>query len=109
MSIEELLMELRSLGYFSLDNIQYATLETDGNLCVVPYPDYKSTPQKPFHHLPINLIIDGKIIDDGLTLAKKDISWLDEHLKNRGYLDTNNILICILDQYDNIIIQPKTQ
>ena len=50
-SIEELLEELRTQGYFSLKDIQYAILETDGDLSIVPSPSYDSSKTSEFKQL----------------------------------------------------------
>ena len=61
-TIDELLEQLRIQGYFNIKYVQYALLETDGNLSVVPTTNYNSTPSVEYKHMPISLIQDGKII-----------------------------------------------
>ena len=71
-SIDEIFEQLRIQGYFNINDVQYAILETDGNLSVVPSTSYEDNQFKDFKHLPIPLIIDGKIINDSLKSIKKD-------------------------------------
>ena len=66
MLFEELLEELRTQGYFNIKDVQYAILETDGNLSVVPAASYDSSKTSDFKHLPLPVIIDGKIVKDNL-------------------------------------------
>lgn len=106
-SIEELLEQLRIQGYFNLKDIQYAILETDGNLSVVPTTNYNSTPSVAFKHLPIPLIIDGIIVKEGLNTANKNYKWLEEVIKSNHFDNVKDILVCILDEHDKIFIQPK--
>ena len=61
---------------------------------MVPTPNYNSTPSKEYKHLPIPLILDGSIIKENLKKLDKDELWL------------NNIL-CVLDEYDGVLIQKK--
>lgn len=106
-TIAELLEQLRIQGHFNIKYIQYAILETDGNLSIVPSTTYKSTPTVEYNHLPISLIMDGKIIKENLKLLDKDKKWLMNNLKSQGIKDPKEVLICILDEYDKFFIQKK--
>ncbi len=106
-SIDEIFEQLRVQGYFNIKDVQYAILETDGNLSIVPSPSYEDNQFKEFKHLPIPMIIDGKIINDSLKTMKKDISWLWDILSNNNINNYKDVLICILDENDEIFIQKK--
>lgn len=106
-TISELLEQLRVQGHFNIKYIQYAILETDGNLSIVPSTTYKSTPDVEYNHLPISLIMDGKIIKENLKLLDKDKKWLMNNLKSQNIKDPKEVLICILDEYDKFFIQKK--
>lgn len=106
-SINELLEQLRIQGYFNLKYIQYAILETDGSLSIVPTPDYRATPEKTYNRIPIPLILDGKIIKDNLREIGRDIRWLDSILADRNIKRHREVLVCMLDEYDEIYIQNK--
>ena len=106
-SINELLEQLRIQGYFNIKYIQYAILETDGSLSVVPTPDYSSTPTNEYNHIPMPLILDGNIVSENLEKIDKDVIWLKQILKSHRVNRIKDVLICILDEYDEIIIQKK--
>ena len=106
-SIEELLEELRTQGYFSLKDIQYAILETDGDLSIVPSPSYDSSKTSEFKHLPLPVIIDGKTIKSNLNELNKDDSWISKLLKSNNIKSVKDILICIVDENDEVFIQRK--
>ena len=106
-SIEELLEELRTQGYFSLKDIQYAILETDGDLSIVPSPSYDSSKTSEFKHLPLPVIIDGKTIKSNLNEINKDEGWILKLLKSNNIKSVKDILICIVDENDDIFIQKK--
>ena len=106
-SINELLEQLRIQGYFNIKYIQYAILETDGSLSIVPTSNYNSTPSRPFYHLPIPLILDGCVIKENLKQINKDEAWLDSILKSHEIKKAKEVLLCILDEYDKILIQKK--
>ena len=88
-TLDELTGHLREKDVLDLRSVQYAILETNGNLSVFPYP--KEVPasakdagvQVKDQHLPISIIEDGYLYEDNLAVAKKDKKWvqriLDEH------------------------------
>ena len=106
-SIEELLEELRTQGYFSLKDIQYAILETDGDLSIVPSPSYDSSKTSEFKHLPLPVIIDGKTIKSNLNELNKDDAWISKLLKSNNIKSVKDILICLVDENDEVFIQRK--
>lgn len=106
-SIDEIFEQLRIQGYFNINDVQYAILETDGNLSVVPSTSYEDNQFKDFKHLPIPLIIDGKIINDSLKSIKKDKKWILNLLSSYHISNYKDVLVCILDEDDKIFIQKK--
>ena len=88
-TLDELTGHLREKDVLDLKSVQYAILETNGNLSVFPYP--KEVPasakeagvQVKEQYLPISIIEDGYLYEENLTVAKKDKKWvqnvLDEH------------------------------
>ncbi|MBO3443982.1 DUF421 domain-containing protein [Clostridium sp. CCUG 7971] len=106
-TIDEIFEQLRVQGFFSIKDVQYAILETDGNLSVIPSPNHDSNSSKEFKHLPISLIIDGQIINNSLKSVYKDKEWLFDILKSNNIDNYKDVLVCILDENDNIFIQRK--
>jgi len=108
--IDELLEQLRLQGYFNLKEVQYAILETDGDLSVVPAPNLNANNEdqpEDFKHIPIMLILDGRILKENLNLINKDEYWLLNKLKKKGIDNIKSTFICILDESDNIYAQIK--
>lgn len=106
-TIDELLEQLRIQGYFNIKYVQYALLETDGNLSIVPTTNYNSTPSVEYKHMPISLIQDGKIIKESLKSIQEDETWLNNILKSHHIDNVKDVLLCVLDEYDKIFIQKK--
>ncbi|CED93676.1 Duf421 protein [Romboutsia ilealis] len=106
-TIEELLEELRSQGYFNLKEVQYAILETDGDLSIVPSTSYDPNKTNDFKHLPLPVIIDGKVIKDNLNEINKDDRWILKILKSNHIKRIKDVLICIVDENDEVLIQRK--
>ncbi len=67
-TLDDLLTQLRGKNISSLENVKYATLETDGSLSIT-------------NNYPMPLITNGKIDNDTLNYINKDIDWLYDILK----------------------------
>ena len=86
-TLDELTSQLREKDVLDISSVQYAILETGGNLSVFPFPEQRPasakdagiTPQK--QSIPITVISDGRLFLDDLKRAGKDRRWLDKVLK----------------------------
>ena len=92
-TLDELTGHLREKDVLDLQVVQYAILETNGNLSVFPYPKEKPASardagiQAGKQYLPITVISDGKLLHENLQLAKKDTRWVQQVLRdNRATL-----------------------
>jgi uncharacterized membrane protein YcaP (DUF421 family) len=103
LNIDELLEELRLANYFNIDEIQYAILENDGQMSILPvdYNSSKSNCEKSTQNaevaLPRVLISDGKINKNSLTSIDKDEKWILNLLKNHNILSIKHVLIALYD------------
>ena len=88
-TLDELTGHLRQKDVLDLSSVQYAILETNGNLSVFPYPQYQPASAAdagiptPSQHLPITVISDGKLIRSNLEKSGKDDAWLRQVLKDK--------------------------
>ena len=88
-TLDELSGHLRQKDVLDIQTVQYAILETDGNLSVFPYPaelpasakDAKIKASK--QSLPVTVVSDGRLLGDNLRVAKKDGAWLRRVLQER--------------------------
>ena len=78
-NLDDLLTQLRSQGVKSIEEVDYAILETSGKLSVFKKSDDKD------RTYPLPIILDGKIQEDTLIQIKKDEAWLKERLKEENY------------------------
>lgn len=103
LNIDELLEELRLANYFNLDEIQYAILENDGQMSILPvnYNSSKSSAEKStpkaYVRLPKVLISDGKINKNSLTSINKNEEWILNLLKSHNILSIKHVLIALYD------------
>ena len=81
-SLDELTGHLREKDVLDIRSVQYAILETNGNLSVFPYPKEKPASAKDARiqvrqqFLPITIVSDGELMEHNLAVAKKDKRWL---------------------------------
>lgn len=79
-NLDDLLVQLRDKGYRSIEEVEYAILESSGTLSIFPYENGKSP-------LPLPIILDGNIQEDTIKHLKKDKKWV------YNFLDKKNINI----------------
>lgn len=112
-SVNDLMEELRIKGYFNINEIEYAILETNGELSIIPKSelepvtkkDLKLKPSKPV--LPALLISDGRIIKENLKILNKDENWFYEQLKQNNISTVDNIFLAYLNTDNKFIYQYK--
>ena len=109
-NIDELMEEIRLAGYFDLEEIQYAILENNGQLSILPTNSSQfaqntsseknksddSLDNEP-PHLPKILITDGKVNTNSLTGIGKDKDWVLNVLKNHNINAIEDVLIALYD------------
>jgi uncharacterized membrane protein YcaP (DUF421 family) len=90
LTLDELTELLRNAGHVDLNTIQYAILETNGRLSILPYPKYAPPTAKDMtvhateRELPFTVIADGRLLRHNLHLVGRDEAWLDQTLKKLG-------------------------
>ena len=103
LNIDELMEELRIANYFNLEEIQYAILENDGQISVLPtnYNYSKGISENKASSsevcFPKILISDGKINKNSLTSINKDEEWIMNTLKNHNIKSIKHVLIALYD------------
>ncbi|WP_144559104.1 DUF421 domain-containing protein [Shouchella miscanthi] len=82
---------LREKGVFSIREVQYGILETNGTVNIQLKHAFRSPSNQDMavegvdQSLPVPLIMDGEIIYEGLKKIKKTEGWLHEQIHKRGF------------------------
>lgn len=84
-SLDDLLLSLRSKSIKSIEDVEYAFLESNGDLSIFKYNFFKTD-----SNYPAPLIIDGIIQNNTLKNIKKSKMWLNLYLKRQG-LDVKDV------------------
>ena len=85
--LEDLLSQLRELSVKSIDEVDYAILETNGKLSMFLKKDDKK------RTYPMPLILDGKIEEDTLNEINKTKAWLNKELDEQN-INLDDIFYC---------------
>jgi len=111
-NLNDLLEQLRSKDIPNLSDVEFAILETNGQLNVIPKSQKRPlTPmdlniQPPYEGIPYTIIMDGHIHHKNLIKAGKDIKWLNKQLQ-QAKLQPGDVLIASLDSSGNLEIQVR--
>ena len=89
-TLDELTGQLRTQGVLDLGAVNYAILETNGQISVFPYAKNQPAaaaelglaPADP--SLPYTVVSDGRLLEENLRLAGRDRAWLAGELASRG-------------------------
>ena len=100
-TLDELTGHLREKDVLDITTVQYAILETDGNLSVFPFPRYRPaaaedagiTPQAQL--LPVTIIEDGYLFQENLPKAGRDGRWLEKTLSKQGSRISDTLLLTV--------------
>ena len=101
-TINELEERLRDNNIFNIGDVEYAILETSGQVTVIPKPEKKSvTPEdlniKPkYEGIAYDLVVDGKVMYQNLEKIGKNYIWLKKQTEKFG-IKPEEALIVTMD------------
>ncbi|GAA0728049.1 DUF421 domain-containing protein [Clostridium malenominatum] len=116
-NINDLMEELRLQGYYNISDVEYAILETSGQLSIIPKTELTPATKQDLHlltkvnvnitqdKLPVTLILDGKVNFENLKLIKKDVSWLKKNLKRNDIEEFKDVFIALIDSHGKLYFQ----
>ncbi len=107
-SMDELTGHLREKDVLDISTVQFAILETNGNLSVFPYLRERPASAKDAgiqagkQYLPVTIIEDGYVSQENLRKAGKDAAWLSRVLSERKATEKSTLLLTV-DNSDRIL------
>ena len=112
--IVNLMMMLREKDVFSIMEVEYAILETNGELSILKKQDNLpvlkkdlNIPSERIKYLPTDLIIDGKIVKHNLKEMNLTEKWLFKQLKKEGIKDVQHVMYAQLQDDGTVYIDKK--
>lgn len=95
----EILEQLRNQGVFDISTVEYAVMESDGQLSVLLKPEHRpATVQDlglapPSGGMSAQLIYDGQVIQENLQAAGVDEAWLAKRLREQGINNASEVFL----------------
>lgn len=112
-NINDLLEEIRLQGYYNMEDIEYAILETSGQLSIIPKTELEPATKQDMNiktsqdKLPVTLILDGKINNENLKLIDKNKSWLKNQLNKNNIPSEKQVFLALIDSKGKFFFQLK--
>jgi len=112
-TINDLLEQLRIKNIPNIADVEFAVLETNGQLSVIPKSQKRQlTPEDlkidtKYEGLSYDLIIDGRLHLDNLKKINMDEKWLKEQLSKFGIKDYKSVFFASIDTKGNLFVQEK--
>ena len=113
-TLDELMGHLREKDILDIQSVQYAILETNGNLSVFPFPAEVAASARDAgipaseRYLPVTIIEDGKLFRENLRIAGKDEAWVHKTLARYRSSIAGTWLLTV-DRSGKILWQGKEQ
>jgi len=98
-TISDLLKQLREKDVFDISKVDFAVLESNGQLSVLLKPEHQYATPGDLNITPNNsglsteLIYSGIVIEENLKTAGLDESWLNIQLKMNGIKSTSEVFL----------------
>ncbi len=113
LTIDDLNMVLRQKNIFNMADVEFAILEADGKLSILPKS--QKQPLTPadlniptaYNGLTSDLIIDGNIMNENLSSVNLDENWLKNELKMQGIGNYREVFYAGLDSFGKLYISLK--
>jgi uncharacterized membrane protein YcaP (DUF421 family) len=112
-NLDDLMEELRMLGYLNISDIEYAVMETSGKISIIPKADKASITKgdiklnAPEEQLPVGIILDGCLDEATLKKAGRDMNWLHKELNKNHIGSIEDVFIGMLDSQGNFFVQRR--
>ena len=101
MDVEDLIEAMRSAGFYSLDDLDYAIFESNGKLSTKEKIDY----DKKKTALPLLIINEGQIKDKNLTIVQFSTNELLDIVKSKGAKSLKQVGVMTIDGNGKVYLQ----
>ncbi|QOX65607.1 DUF421 domain-containing protein [Anoxybacterium hadale] len=112
-TIDDLMEQLRLKNYPSIADVDYAVLEANGDLSVIPKPEKSPlTPEDmgipaSSEIMPMVLISDGILYKRNLSFLGKEEAYLKKELSKLKINDYSQVFLCFFDEKKQLHVYPK--
>lgn len=113
-TLNELQERLRGNNIVNIGDVEYAILETSGQITVIQKPNKRNTTPEDFNimpdyeGIPYDLVVDGRIMTENLKQIGKDENWLKKQVEKFN-IKPQEALIVTYDGKGQIFCQEKNK
>lgn len=113
-TINELEERLRGNNVVNLGDVEYAILETSGQVTVIQKPEKRNTIPEDFNivpeyeGIPYDLVVDGKVMNKNLKAIGKNYNWLKKQVEKFD-IKPEEALVVTIDGKGQIFCQKKEE
>ena len=103
MHVNDILQAMRAAEYFSLEEVTYGIMETNGQLTVVANKNMEDKQQT----LPVPVVLEGKFNEDNIKgngFSKESL----ERLLAAEHVKVKNVILLAIDENNRMTIQKRT-
>ncbi|WP_010237541.1 DUF421 domain-containing protein [Clostridium arbusti] len=103
LNMNDLLEEIRIKGYYNIEDIEFAILETSGQLSVIPKTELSNATKEDVNvkskqdTIPVTLILDGVVNRKNLDIINRDEKWLLSTLRSKNINSYKDVFIALVD------------
>ncbi len=111
-TINELQERLRRNNVVNLGDVEYAILETSGEVTIIQKPEKRNTIPEDFNitpeyeGIPYDLVVDGKVMENNLKKLGKNYAWLKKEVNKFG-IHPEDALVVTIDGKGQFFCQKK--
>ncbi|KUO50841.1 MAG: hypothetical protein APF76_01280 [Desulfitibacter sp. BRH_c19] len=114
-NLDDVLFALREKNMHNLHDVEFAILESNGQLSVIPKSQIR--PLQPrdlgiptsYEGMATVLIEDGNIIQDNLKRKNLDENWLIAELEKQDIHNPNDVMVAMLDTLGRLYVSKKNE
>jgi len=113
MNLDDLQEMLRGCNYYSFDQVQYAIIETNGKMSVIPTANNSPITiedtdiQKQNPVLPTVVVSHGKVVKDKLIEQNLNLEKLNKLLKQLNIKKIKDVIVLSIDENNKVYYQIK--
>ena len=114
-TIDDLLEQLRLKNFPSMTDVDYAVLESNGDLSVIPKSNKRNLTPEDFDIniattvMPMVIISDGNLLRKNLDRINIDENYLMTELSKYNLSDYSQVFLCFYDETSKLHIYPKVK
>ena len=114
LAIDDIFEALRCAGYFYLQDVMFAIMETNGKISVLPKADATPTTRQDLNIksddpcLPAIIVSEGKVVENGIKQIGVDKQKVLDFIQKQN-IPLKKLLVFTLDKDGNVFLQVKNK